>query len=1097
MVFRRIVYVVACLMAPAGTINAQGFSFSWTLSQAGPTTAGIYDPQGQLVRTLWTMENVPAGTHQSTWDGLRDDGTPSPDGLYSWKVVGNHTIYSNIGTIGNTGLPAVSFGHIPFYLEGIATDAQNKIYTVHDWNEAGHDINRWAPDTGLATYNSGRVVDGFLLKAIAVEPDGSYAYVTGYGGVSDYTDRAHIQFAIFRIDLARNRIENFAQAGRAIMVYDGNAEFPAGATSADIEVMRVPLISIALKDGSIYVTDALGGRVLKYDKTTGALQKEIKNVPVACGLAVNTDGNIWVGTAHKKVSVYNSAGTLLGTPITNLTEVRALSIQGKSLCVADRTGKLLRYAINGARVSQSGAFGQTAKPGETAPTSLTAINGMAMDAAGNVIVSDRMGAGSRLQKFDAKNKPVWQQMGLEFSGQAAYGKENPDQIISTYRNVYQIDRSNGHWVFSGPGGTDTPGKYFGNYANVLFGVPHIVRFKGKDFLYYPTCDGLAVYSVGVASSGRGPVLTLAAALGGSRPGPDGVDHVELWKDENRYLWSWVDDKGDGAINYTSVARPGEVTLDASPNAPSGWMWDRTSMGIDDAGWVWMTSAGRIAPPAPQEKGAIYVIPSQGLNSRGVPIYRWASAVKVMDEETGRQALGQTDGFFNWMMASRSSDGMVYGLASSTMGSLPQNPDRWMGGNVLFAFTSGTATTPAPLPAPKWHVVLPEKSVGMSPIPGGAGGVFVGIHPTQRGTIGHYSKDGLLIGSFGVAPQYGDDSPPNLASGALDGFLSVNCNRDPRDGILDVFAEDNWNQRIIWYRVDDRQMETLSGTSALVSSGTDTARYTLTVNQGTGDGSYPAGATVPVAAEVPPPGKVFDAWTGDTSGLADIHSAQTTYTMPAAAASLAPVYKWATGADMIRYCPAAEGQNRLKDTIFEGSNGDPVSGPYTPIYSIPDNSATGWTEVSVDLKNYRYLRWRDPNSNGMIADIEFYRAGKKLTGTGFGTPGSWNDYPTVTYVEALDGDITTYFNGPAGKDVYVGIDTLNVSANAKTLTVVSGSGSGRYDAGTIVKISAAAPPAGLHFKQWNGDTAIVSNPFLSATSVTMPSLDVSLKAVYGK
>ncbi len=49
------------------------------------------------------------------------------------------------------------------------------------------------------------------------------------------------------------------------------------------------------------------------------------------------------------------------------------------------------------------------------------------------------------------------------------------------------------------------------------------------------------------------------------------------------------------------------------------------------------------------------------------------------------------------------------------------------------------------------------------------------------------------------------------SGLLDAQLAVNCNRDPRDGILDVWTEDNFNQRLIWYRVDDRDIESFEGT----------------------------------------------------------------------------------------------------------------------------------------------------------------------------------------------------------------------------------------------------------------------------------------------
>ena len=39
--------------------------------------------------------------------------------------------------------------------------------------------------------------------------------------------------------------------------------------------MRLPLISIAVQGGSLYVTDAIGGRILKYDKVSGNHQRPL------------------------------------------------------------------------------------------------------------------------------------------------------------------------------------------------------------------------------------------------------------------------------------------------------------------------------------------------------------------------------------------------------------------------------------------------------------------------------------------------------------------------------------------------------------------------------------------------------------------------------------------------------------------------------------------------------------------------------------------------------------------------------------------------------------------------------------------------------
>lgn len=93
-----------------------------------------------------------------------------------------------------------------------------------------------------------------------------------------------------------------------------------------------------------------------------------------------------------------------------------------------------------------------------------------------------------------------------------------------------------------------------------------------------------------------------------------------------------------------------------------------------------------------------------------------------------------------------------------------------------------------------------------------------------------------------------------------------------------------------------------------------------------------------------------------------------------------------------------------------------------------------------MGTYRYLRYRAPNDNGLIAEIEFYRDGAPRAGTGFGTPGSWGDEAGRGFEAALDGNTQTFFNGPAQKNVFVGIDTPGSTSPAKSLTVNLGRGS---------------------------------------------------------
>ncbi|WP_420401694.1 BspA family leucine-rich repeat surface protein [Flagellimonas sp.] len=71
--------------------------------------------------------------------------------------------------------------------------------------------------------------------------------------------------------------------------------------------------------------------------------------------------------------------------------------------------------------------------------------------------------------------------------------------------------------------------------------------------------------------------------------------------------------------------------------------------------------------------------------------------------------------------------------------------------------------------------------------------------------------------------------------------------------------------------------------------TSGSSYTLTVNSGSGDGTYEAGEVVNIVADAAPSGQQFEAWTGDIGAVSDINSATTTLTMPSANAEITATY----------------------------------------------------------------------------------------------------------------------------------------------------------------------------------------------------------------
>ena len=81
-----------------------------------------------------------------------------------------------------------------------------------------------------------------------------------------------------------------------------------------------------------------------------------------------------------------------------------------------------------------------------------------------------------------------------------------------------------------------------------------------------------------------------------------------------------------------------------------------------------------------------------------------------------------------------------------------------------------------------------------------------------------------------------------------------------------------------------------GFDYIIEDETTSNTYTLTVTNGSGSGNYTTGTNVPIVANTAPSGQTFDKWTGDISGVANVNSASTTFTIGSANASVTATYR---------------------------------------------------------------------------------------------------------------------------------------------------------------------------------------------------------------
>lgn len=200
-------------------------------------------------------------------------------------------------------------------------------------------------------------------------------------------------------------------------------------------------------------------------------------------------------------------------------------------------------------------------------------------------------------------------------------------------------------------------------------------------------------------------------------------------------------------------------------------------------------------------------------------------------------------------------------------------------------------------------------------------------------------------------------------------------------------------------------------------------YVLTVNGGTGSGMYEEGAQITLTADVPAD-KNFVQWENNVGAISDPHTITTIYTMPGRDAEVTAIF--------------ADKPPVVYQLTVTGGNG---SGNYEEGTQI-----TLTADIPADKD---FVKWE--NDAGAISD---------------------------PYA------LTTIYTMPA-KDAAVTAVFADKPPAVYQLTVIGGSGSNTYEAGTVIELTAAVPEE-MEFESWTNDAGAISNPYTAVTSFTMPA-----------
>ena len=317
-----------CLLVAA---RAFAVTVSFTLPSAATTSAGIYDANGVLVRTLWSSVHYNAGTYSAQWNGLDDMGVLRPNGSYQLRVLRSNVQYTWEGVVGNTSdnFTGPTVHHSPDAYFGMALNGTS-IYLTSGYQEQ---VSSAFKTTTTNPQQLTKQVLGRDTNLYHVVTDGTNLYW------SARDPHASLSSFVLVTKASDDTEASLSGATQLTMTWGGRTY-----TSVIDHVSGTGAVITGLavqKTGTyLFVSRRALNRLDVLNKTTGALVQTL-SVTAPGALTVDADDNLWMVTSTNLVTQYSVAtnGTLtsLGGITSGLSKPLALAVSpnGSTLAIAD------------------------------------------------------------------------------------------------------------------------------------------------------------------------------------------------------------------------------------------------------------------------------------------------------------------------------------------------------------------------------------------------------------------------------------------------------------------------------------------------------------------------------------------------------------------------------------------------------------------------------------------------------------------------------------------------------------------------------------------------------------------------------------------
>lgn len=473
--------------------------FSFTLDSQYQTSAGVYKPDGTLVRTLWRRVLYGPGTTVRSWDGNDDSGILAEPGSYEIRLLYHNVQYVWDGVIGNTSSDMI--GLSPHrggtFMESLAIDGDNAYYAIGE-------CERFFPVSKFSTSSPQSrttvVAPDFLTGFDLVATDGARVYVSNGGSTGEQALGPYTTFLIAH-KVSDNSNYTFPAGKRVIVNGNGPSTYdscidketytpPAPTPSPDTRLNpRRPTGLAVQKTGNILAVSHGGLNTIRFfDKARGTLLTQSISVHSPQGLATDSNGDLWVitGTSLQRYSSLSTIPTLVRT-ITGFSAPIAVAVHPSNpevVLVADggdaqivkafnRSGQQLwtygqigGYSTNGPDVTDTKFEFQVSAKND--PIYRIAL---AVQSDGSFWVAD--GATSRLLHINSSHTasiPADTIMFLPHSDVTTVDPNNPTRVIGDGWLEFQVDYSQpirSGWALRKNWAAGLGSRYFGFGGGVL------------------------------------------------------------------------------------------------------------------------------------------------------------------------------------------------------------------------------------------------------------------------------------------------------------------------------------------------------------------------------------------------------------------------------------------------------------------------------------------------------------------------------------------------------------------------------------------------------------------------------------------------------